>query len=150
MQLVIPIAANLMLGIVLLVLFLSRRTLDHSSLSDGGEALRVFRRQFPDADGPATLTADRRGALIQLRHGTGIGLLQRRGRRWTARELTPRELRSVTRTGSGTLILSLADFGWPRAHFQIADPEACTAWLARLELFAAGGAPRRAPVSSRA
>ena len=150
MQLVTPIVANVVLGMVLLVLFRLRRNVDAASLTDAGEALTVFRRQFADADGPATLTADRRGALIQLRQGTGVGLLQRRGRRWTARELAARDLRSVTRTGSDTLILSLADFGWPRAHFQLADAEACAAWLARLELFAAAGARRRSPVSAHA
>ena len=150
MQLLIPIAANVVLGVVLIGLFLSRQTVDDARLSDGGEALTVFRRRFPDADGPATLTADHRGALIQVRRGTGVGLLQRRGRRWTARELAPRDLRSVTLTGGDTLVLSLADFGWPPAHFQIADAEVCAAWLARLERFAAGGDRRRSPVSSSA
>jgi hypothetical protein len=150
MQLVVPIAANVVLGIVLAALFLSRRASDDARLNDGDEALRLFRRQFPDADGAVVVAADYRGALIALHQGTAIGLLERRGRRWTARRLAPGDLRSVDLAGSDTLSLTLADFGWPRARFQIADPEARAAWLARLQSFVAGAAGRQPPVSSHA
>jgi hypothetical protein len=150
MQLLIPIGANVALGLVLVALFFSRRSIDDARLNDGDAALRVFRAQFPDADGAATVTADHRGALIALSHGTHIGILQRRGRRWTARIIGARDIRSVALTRGNTLSLSLADFGWPRAYLQVADPEACTQWLARLESIVADGAEGRFPESTHA
>jgi hypothetical protein len=150
MQLLVPIGANVALGLVLLALFFSRRSVDDARLKDGDAALREFRGQFPDAEGAATVTADQRGALIALSHGTDIGILQRRGRRWTARKIGAREIRSVALTRGNTLSLSLADFGWPRAYFQVADSEACAVWLARLESIVADGTGRRLPVSTHA
>lgn len=150
MDLLLPIAANVVLGIVLFALFFSKRTVDDARLTDGEEALGLFRRQFPDADGTATVTVDHRAALIALAYGAGIGLLDRRGRRWTMRELLPRDIRSVALAGSDTLTVTFADFGWPRAHFQIADRDACAAWFTRLKSFAARGVERRSAVSSHA
>jgi hypothetical protein len=143
MQLLIPIGANIALGLALFALFFSRRSVDDARLKDGDTALRLFREQFPDADGAATVTTDQRGALIALNHGTDIGLLQRRGRRWTARKIAACDICSVALTQGNALRLSLADFGWPRAYFQVADPEARTEWLARLESFVADGVERR-------
>jgi hypothetical protein len=150
MQLLIPIGANIALGLALFALFFSWRSVDDARLKDGDTALRQFREQFPDADGAATVTTDQRGALIALNHGTDIGLLQRRGRRWTARKIGARDIRSVALTQGNALRLSLADFGWPRAYFQFADPEARAVWLARLESFVADGVERRLRVSPRA
>lgn len=150
MHLLIPIAANAVLAIVLMVLFLWRRTVDDARLADGEDALRLYRERFPDATGMATVTADRQGALITLGLGAGIGLLQRRGRRWTARRLGAGDIRSVALTGGDTLSLSLADFGWPRAHLPIADPDDRAAWLARLGSLATAGAARTATVSTHA
>ncbi len=150
MHLLIPIAANVVLAIVLMALFLSRRTVDGARLADGDEALRLYRERFPDTTGVATVTADRQGALIALGHGAGIGLLQRRGRRWTARKLGAGDIRSVALTGGDTLIISLADFGWPRAQLPIADPEDRAAWLAGLGSLATTSAARTATVSTHA
>jgi hypothetical protein len=150
MQLLIPIGANVALGIALCALFFSRRSTDDARLNDGEAALRVFRGQFPDADGAATVTTDQRGALIALSHGTDIGILQRRGRRWTARKIGARDIRSISLMRGNTLCLSLADFGWPRADLQVADPAACAQWLARFESIVADGAGRRPPESTHA
>jgi len=150
MHLLIPMAANLLLGVILVALFVARRRVDDAHLADADAALRVFRVQFPDADGIATVTADQRGALIALSHGAGVGLLQRRGRRWTARRIRAGDVRAVGATGDDTLRLALADFGWPRAEFRIADATARTAWLARLESLAARRAGRPAPESTHA
>ena len=150
MHIWVPIAANVVLGVLLVALFLSRRTVDDARLGDGDAALRLYRAQFPDASGAATVTADERGALIALAEGSACGILQRRGRRWMAREIGADDLRSVSLTGPDTLCLALADFGWPRAQFRIADPGARSAWLTRLESLAARGAQRHAPVSTHA
>jgi len=150
MHLLVPIAANVVLGIVLAALFLARRTSDDVRLRDGDAALQLYRRRFPDADGSATVSADERGALIALANGSGVGLLQRCGRRWAARELATRDIRSVTVMGGDTLRIALADFGLPRAHIRIADAGARAAWLARLGAGAAVDAAHRPPGASDA
>jgi hypothetical protein len=87
---------------------------------------------FPDSLGAVTVAADRRGALIDLQGGAGIGLLQRQGRRWNARVLAPGEISSARLDSDGAINLHFADFGWPRACIRIADADARAMWLARL------------------
>lgn len=129
MELVIAIALNVALGLVLLALLWSRRH-DAGRLSSEAEAEALFRAQFPDAAGVATLSADGRGALIQLPRG--IGVLVRAGRRWNARLIMPRELTHAQQDSAGAISLTFADFGWPRARLPIADADVRAAWLARL------------------
>jgi hypothetical protein len=137
-ELAISIAVNVLLGIVLAALLYRRRADDGGLLGGAGEAMDVFRSRFPDTQGAATVSADRRAALIELPRDTGIGLVQRQGRRWNARLLAPGEIRSVKQSPPDALEVELADFGWPRARIRIADPGARAAWMARL---GAGGPP---------
>jgi len=142
MELLISIAVNVVLGILLLGLFAWKRNTDAIRLADPEEAMDVFRRYFPEAVGTATLAADRRAALIDLQPGGATGLLQRVGRRWNARLLVPREFSAVAVEPDGTIKLQFADFGWPRARLQIADPEARARWLVRLDSLTARAATR--------
>lgn len=142
MELVLSIAVNVVLGVLLLALLYSKRTIDNARLSGPDEAMALFRRHFPDAMGTAEVAADRRSALIDLKDGAHIGLLQRHGRRWNARVLVAREVSSVRLDRRGAITLALADFGWPRAHITIADADARARWLARLNSLTAGTAPR--------
>jgi hypothetical protein len=147
MDLVVAIATNVVLGGVLLALFLLGHGEDDVRLRDEDEALRVFRSQFPDAAGAVTLTVDRRAALLALDPGTTIGLLERRGRKWASRALSPHDLLAVELANDETLRVTLADFGWPRASFKIADADKRAAWRARLHEFMAIDA-RRSPAES--
>jgi hypothetical protein len=134
-ELAIAIAANVVLGIVLLGLFVSLRSPDSAWLASSDDALMIFRQRFPDAVGLATVASDGQCALLAL--PDGIGLLHRHGRRWNARKLVPGELSGVAVTGGDTITLALADFGWPRTHIRMDDPDARSAWLARLGALAA-------------
>jgi hypothetical protein len=136
MELAIAIAANVVIGVVLLALFAWYRTPDAVRLTGPEEALAIFRRHFPDAAGTVTVDAYGVTALIALHHELKFGLIHRHGRRWNAREIHAEELRSVTVDGP-TITLALTDFGWPRTHVRIADLGTRDAWLSRLHAFAA-------------
>ena len=137
MQLTIEIAANIVLGIMLLGLFAWARGREPARLASAEEALTIFRQRFPEAVVTATVASDGRCALLALRDE--VGLLHLHGRRWNARKLLPEELNAVAVTHANTITLTLADFGWPRSHVLIEDAEARSAWLARLSNLAAGG-----------
>jgi hypothetical protein len=147
-ELAIDIAANMVLGLMLLGLFAWLRAPHSARLASGDEALGIFRQRFPDAVGVPTVAGDGRCALLALRDG--IGLLHLHGRRWNARKLVPEELKAVELTGDDTITLTFADFGWPRTHVRIDDPAARSAWLARLNAVAAGGSPANSVVTRHA
>lgn len=136
MELAIAIAANIVIGVVLLLLFAWYRMPNTLRLTGPEEALAIFCRHIPDATGTVTVAADGLAALIALQQGSRIGLIHRHGRRWNAREVRPEDLRSVTVLDE-TITLSLTDFGWPRTHVRISDPEMRAAWLLRLNTVAA-------------
>jgi|SRR5579872_1084907 len=142
MELVLAIAVNVVLGILLLALLYWKHTNDDVRLSSAEQALEIFRQHFPDARGTATVSADRRCALIELQSGGSLGILERHGRRWNARMLVPNEFSSVRLDREGCLRLKFADFGWPRARFRASDPQARALWLARLSALTARAAGR--------
>jgi hypothetical protein len=130
-ELAISIGVNLVLGILLFALLYRKRAGDEVRVSGPSEAMDIFRQYFPDAIGTATVATDQRSALIDLQWGAGIGLLQRLGRRWNARVLTPGELASVRVVGDAVHI-KFADFAWPRACIHVAEADARAKWLGRL------------------
>ena len=131
-ELAISIGVNVVLGGILLVLLRWRHLGDTVPLEGPAAAMSLFKTYFPEAVGEATLSDDRRSALIDLQRGGGIGLLQRQGRRWNARTLMPGEVSSVALAGDGTVKLKFADFGWPRAQLRITDADARAFWMGRL------------------
>jgi hypothetical protein len=135
-ELALSIAVNVVLGIALFGLFLWRRLPAETRLS-ADEALRLFRLQYPEANGRVTVATDCSGALIELH--PGIGLLQRQGRRWVARTLEKSEIASVRLRTDGAIQIAFADFGWPRALVRLDDPLRAS-WLQRFERLAASGA----------
>ena len=139
MDLVVPIAANVVLGVLLFALFSRPLRASAMRLTGPDEALAIFRLQFPDATGTATVAADQLGSLIALHGDPRVGLIQRHGQRWTTRVLAPPDLLSVAESGTDALNLSLADFGWPQASVRISDPQVRAAWLSRLTSLAALG-----------
>lgn len=126
------IAINVVLGVVLLALLGLRRSPDGVRLASPEEALALFQRHFPEAQGRATLSSDARGALLELEPG-GLGVLVRDGRRWNARIMTPRDLASVRSVGDHRLEIRFRDFAWPRVRLEIDDPALRAAWVERLE-----------------
>lgn len=133
MELAIAIAANVVLGVVLLGLFHWRGTADSARLAGPAEALGLFRTHFPHAAvDTAAVAADARSALIALRHDPAVGLIQRHGRRWNVRTLQARDLRSVVVVRGKTLRLELADFAWPRVEVCLEDTDERAHWQARL------------------
>jgi hypothetical protein len=132
MELVVPIAANVVLGLMLLAIFAGLRARDPAGLAGPDEALALFRQRFPDASGTASVSADGRSALIALPSERAVGLLHRRGRRWNARQLLPEDLRAAHCLGDA-IVLTFADFGWARIRVPLADAEARALWLARLD-----------------
>ena len=135
LELLIAIGVNILVGALtaLLLYFLWTRKRRDPSLSDASAALDLFQRQFPDTVGEATLTTDRRNALISLRDGAGIGLLQGHGRRWNARILQPGDVASVRTVRDETLQLRFSDYGSPRASLLLSDAGERAAWLSRLQ-----------------
>jgi hypothetical protein len=129
MELVVPIAVNLALGVILLGLFAWRGKQDPLRLT-ASDALAIFRQHDPEASGTATVAADGRAALIDLGE-MRVGLLHRHGRRWNARVISREDLRGVAVAGD-EVVLSLADFGWPGARLRLEDGAARKRWLERL------------------
>jgi hypothetical protein len=133
MELAIAIAANVVLGGVLLGLFLWRGTADDARLAGPDEALGLFATHFPDsAVDTATVASDARSALIALRHDAAIGLVQRHGRRWNVRVLRAQDLRAIAVVRGNTLRLELADFAWPRVDVRLEDTDERARWQGRL------------------
>jgi hypothetical protein len=139
MELAIAIAANIVVGAILLALFAWRRASGGVSLTSPEEAMAMYRRQFPDITASATVASDGLAALLLLTGSRKIGLLHRQGLRWCARELLPEDLRSATVDGEA-LVIRLHDFGWPCSRVRIADPEVRGKWLLRLQELAASAA----------
>lgn len=131
MELIVPIAVNVVLGLALLALFAWVRWGDPPGLGGSEDALRIFREQYPEASGTASVSSDGRSALLALPQSPQVGLLYCNGRRWNARELSPGDLRSVKVRGDA-LMLSFTDFGWARIQLRLADAAVRQEWLARL------------------
>jgi len=130
-ELLFPIGANLVLGVILLALLVWKRRPDTVRLLSDADALAEFQRHFPEATGTATVSADGLAALIET--ATGPGLLLRHARRWNARMLAAQELADVRTPDDATLELRFADFGWPRARLRFSDRDAMSRCRARLE-----------------
>jgi hypothetical protein len=132
--LLIAIGVNVLVGaLTALIIYVSRGSRKpQARLADASVAMDLFRRQFPDATGTATLTADGRNALIDLGEGGGIGLLQAHGRRWNARILHQGDVASLTTSGYSTLELRLTDYSNPRASLLLPSTDAQFLWLGRL------------------
>lgn len=131
----LSIALNVALGIVLFALLRRQSGDDGVRLHGNAEAVRIFMSQFPDLQGAASVADDGRGALIELESGGGVGLLERRGRRWNARVIRPGDLASAptsARIEGECLCIGFADFGWPRSRLRFGDAGARSTWLARL------------------
>jgi hypothetical protein len=142
MELAISIAINVVLGAVLLALLHWKGRPDLVRLAGAEQAIDLFRRHFPDAAGVVTVAADGRSALIDLQP-SGVGLLQRQGRRWIARTLASGELSSARVDLDGAINLTFADFGWPRARVPVADANSRATWMARLDSLIAQRTSRR-------
>jgi hypothetical protein len=141
-ELIISIAVNVALGLVLLTLFWTTRRREAICLADPEEAAVLFRSHFPDQHGMATLSVDRRSAMIDL--NPGVGILVRHGHRWNARHLLAHEVHAVRLEGDD-LVLEFADFGWPRTRLTLAPGAVRTEWLARLQSLPDAAPARAAP-----
>jgi hypothetical protein len=149
-ELLIAIGFNVLVGVLttlLIYLYWTRKRGD-APLADADAALGHFRYHFPEADGTATVTTDRRNALIDLANGAGVGLLQGHGHRWNAHWLKPGDVASVRVSQENKLQVRFTDYGSPRASLFIADANERAAWLARLQALTRGApATRRGGVS---
>ncbi len=137
MELIEPIAVNVVLGIVLLALLIWKQRPDDARLTDTDEATDIFSKHYPDTMGTVTLAADRRSALIDLKSQDAVGLLQRHGRRWNARVLVRGEIASIQQEPDGSIKVNFVDFAWPRARIRIDDADLRATWLARLDSLSA-------------
>ncbi len=130
--LAISILANVLLGAVLLAMLYRTRGEGAARLTDPAQALALYRAIHPSAQGSAPLSGAGLRALIALAAG-GIGLVERRGRRWNARRLEPLEVTGVDAREDGVVTLRFADFGWPRARVALPHPATRARWIERLE-----------------
>ncbi len=137
MELIEPIAVNVVLGIVLLALLIWKQRPDDARLTDTDEATDIFSKHYPDTMGTVTLAADRRSALIDLKSQDAVGLLQRHGHRWNARVLVRGEIASIQPEPDGSIKVNFVDFAWPRARIRIDDADLRATWLARLDSLSA-------------
>ena len=134
LELLIAIGVNVLIGALtaLIIYFARNPRKPQNRLSDARVAMDIFRRQFPDATGTATVTADGCNALIDLGKGAGIGLLQAHGQRWNARILRAGDVASLATSGYSTLELRLTDYANPRASLLFPSTEVQFMWLGRL------------------
>jgi len=149
-ELLIAIGFNVIVGVLttLLIYFYWSRTGGEAGLPDADTALGLFRDHFPEAGGTATLTTDRRNALIDQTDGAGIGLLQGHGHRWNAHWLKPGDVASVRVIHDIKLQIRFTDFGSPRASLLFSDANERDAWFARLQaLTRSASTTRRGDVS---
>ena len=107
---------------LLIYLYWTRNRGD-APLADADTALGHFRDHFPEANGTATVTTDRRNALIDLADGVGIGLLQGHGHRWNAHWLKPGDVASVRVSQENKLQVRFTDYGSPRASLLLSRCE---------------------------
>lgn len=147
--LAISILANFVLGIILFGVLYRKRRRDSDRLTEPEQALTRYRIRYPTARGQVSLAGDGRAALLELTDGS-VGLVERRGRRWNARVLEPREIVGVDRAGDGAITVRFADFGWPRARVQLSDPDICQGWMERLGALREAAAPGRERMAHRA
>jgi hypothetical protein len=151
LELLIAIGFNVIVGVLttlLIYFYWNRRKRGIASQVDADTALGLFRDHFPEATGTATLTTDRRNALIDLSDGPGVGLLQGHGHRWNAHMLRPGDVASVRVAQDTTLQVRFADFGSPRASLMLADANERALWLTRLQaLTRDAAATRRGDIS---
>lgn len=133
-ELLIAIGVNVLIGaLAALLLYFSRNSRKQASrLTDPAIAMELFQRQFPGANGTATLTADGRNALIDLGEGAGIGLLQSHGQRWNARILRAGDVASLATSGHSAVELRLADYSNPRTSLLFPSAATQFLWLERL------------------
>ena len=129
--LAISIVANIVLGLVLFGVLYRKRGSDPDRLTGPEQALAHYRTRCPTANGRVDLAADGQAALLELSDGS-VGLVERCGRRWSVRALEPGEILGVGRASDGAIVVSFADFGWPRARVQLSEPDTCQRWLDRL------------------
>jgi hypothetical protein len=149
-ELLIAIGFNVFIGVLttLLIYLYWIRKRGTIPLADADTALGLFRDHFPEANGTATVTTDRRNALIDLADGVGIGLLQGHGHRWNAHWLKPGDVASVRVSEENKLQVRFTDYGSPRASLFITDANERAAWLTRLQALTRGApAARRGDVS---
>jgi hypothetical protein len=133
-ELLIAIGVNVLIGaLTALLLYFFRKSHQRTpGLANASVAMDLFRHQFPEVSGTATVTADGRNALIDLEAGTGIGLLQAHGQRWNARILQAGDVVSLATSGDSTLELRLTDYANPRASLLLPSADARFLWLGRL------------------
>ncbi len=145
LELLIAIGFNVIVGVLttLLIYFYWTRKGGDAGLADADTALGLFRSHFPEAGGAATLTTDRRNALIDLTDGVGIGLLQGHGHRWNAHWLRPGDVASVSVVRDAILKVRFSDYGSPRVSLVLADANERAVWLTRLQ------ALTRSPATAR-
>lgn len=131
-ELLLPIGANVVLGVILLVLLAWRRGPDTARLRCEAQAVAEFQRHFPELSATAAILGDD-GLAALIETAAGPGLVVRHARRWNARLLTAPELAAVRTPDDGTLELRFADFGWPRARLRFSDRDTLGRCRARLE-----------------
>jgi hypothetical protein len=131
--LAIAIAANVLLGLVLLGVLFRRRIADAERLTEPAQALEQYRTLHPTAGGSVSIAVDGRAALLELVDGT-VGLIERRGRRWSVRSVEQSELAGVDGEGDDVIAIRFADFGWPRSRVRLSDPVLRQHWIERLAL----------------
>jgi hypothetical protein len=129
--LTISILANVVLGLVLFGVLYRKPADEPERLSEPADALARYRVRYPAASGRVDVATDGRAALIAISDGS-VGLIERRGRRWNARVVEPREILAVDRADDGAITVRFADFGWPRARVELSDPDTCQRWIERL------------------
>ncbi len=150
LELLIAIGFNAFVGVLaaLLIYFYWSRKREEATLADADSALGLFRSHFPEVTGTAMLTTDRRNALISLRDGAGLGLLQGHGHRWNAHWLKPGDVASVRVSENKKLLVRFVDYGSPRAALIFSDANERDSWLARLQALMPGAsATRRGDIS---
>jgi hypothetical protein len=143
MELGIAIVVNIVVGVVAaaLIIFFRARAKAAPPPLTAESALEIFRVQFPETQGSATVSADGRMALVGL--DGGVGLLYPNGRRWNARVLRPGDVADVRACAPHTLRLKFRDYAWPRTEIGLEDEAERERWTARLqELVRASSAPR--------
>ncbi|HTV50141.1 MAG TPA: hypothetical protein VME21_03070 [Steroidobacteraceae bacterium] len=142
-ELLIAIAANVLVGVIAVALLLRRRSHPQRHLPlDQRSAPQIFQSQVPDA--VATLVACAADAALFDLQGGGVGLVQRHGHRWNARVLQAGSIAALQVHEPATLELRFSDYAAPRLRLRIDDPAERQLWLQRLR-----AAAQRAPTGLR-
>ncbi len=141
-QLLLPIAAPLVIGLLVFVWWRARG-LRNAAIKSGDTAAARIKANYPDFIAEETLVAaDGHTALLHGGKAGTLGLVSSMGDRSLTRRLAPGEVKAAAieeDNGEPVLAMTLDDFACPKVRLPLPDRAAGEKWLERARALGAEG-----------